>query len=79
MKRITLRYYSLIPTPGIHETPYETEAGTARELLHELQAKRAIPLTTNIVKAARNDQFIEWDDPFADGDTLTILPPFSGG
>ena len=79
MKHITLRYYSLIPTPGIHETPYTTDTATARELLHELQQNRAIPLTTNIVKAARNDQFIEWDDPFTDGDTLTILPPFSGG
>ena len=79
MKHITLRYYSLIPTPGIHETPYATDTATARELLHELQQNRAIPLTTNIVKAARTDQFIEWDDPFTDGDTLTILPPFSGG
>lgn len=79
MKHITVRFYSLIPRPGIQEVPYDTDAPTARALLHELQSNRAIPLTTNIVKAARNDQFIEWDAPFQDGDTLTILPPFSGG
>lgn len=80
MKKITVRFYSLIGgPPGIRNVPYETETATARELLHELQARHAVPLTTNIVKAARNDEFIEWDDPFYDGDVLTLLPPFSGG
>ena len=43
------------------------------------QAGGQIPLTTNIVKAAINDEFVEWDNPIRDGDQITLLPPFSGG
>ena len=52
---------------------------TARQLLHEIQANGRFPLTTNIVKAAINDEFVEWDAPIRDGDQITLLPPFSGG
>lgn len=79
MKKITLQFYSLIPRPGIQKMPYETETGTVRELLHEIQAKPGIRLTTNISKASVNDTFVEWDAPFANGDLVTFLPPFSGG
>lgn len=79
MKKITLQFYSLIPRPGIQKMPYETEAGTVRELLHEIQGDPAVRLTTNISKASVNDAFVEWDVPFADGDLVTFLPPFSGG
>ena len=56
-----------------------TAAETARQLLHEIQANGHFPLTTNIVKAAINDEFVEWDAPIQDGDQITLLPPFSGG
>jgi molybdopterin converting factor small subunit len=80
MKHITLRYYALIGARrGTQADPYETNAETARELLHELEANHAVPLTTNIVKAAVNEEFVEWDAPIHDGDTVTLLPPFSGG
>ncbi len=48
-------------------------------MLHEIQAGGQIPLTTNIVKAAINDEFVEWDNPIQNGDQITLLPPFSGG
>jgi len=79
-KRITVRYYTFITSRrGIQTDPVETDAATVRELLHEIQAKRSLPLTTTISKASVNDKFVEWDDPFADGDCVTFLPPFSGG
>ena len=79
-KNVTIRYFALVgPRRGTQTEPYETEAGTARQLLHEIQAGGQIPLTTNIVKAAINDEFVEWDAPIQDGDQITLLPPFSGG
>jgi molybdopterin synthase sulfur carrier subunit len=79
-KKITVRYFALIgERRGIQNDPYETEAVTARQLLHELQANKAIPLTTNISKAAVNDKFVDWDAPIADGDRVTLMSPFSGG
>lgn len=79
-KKITVRYFALIgERRGIQNDPYETEAATVRELLHELQENKAIPLTTNISKAAVNDKFVDWDAPIADGDLITLMSPFSGG
>lgn len=79
-KKITVRYFALIGEKrGIQNEPYETEASTARELLHELQESRAIPLTTNISKAAVNDKYVDWDSPINDGDLVILMSPFSGG
>lgn len=79
-KKITVRYFALIgERRGTQTEAYETEADTARQLLHELQAGKAIPLTTNISKASINDKFVEWDAPIQDGDLITLLSPFSGG
>jgi molybdopterin converting factor small subunit len=79
-KKVTVRYYSLVgDRRGTQTETYETEADTARQLLHELEAGKTILLTTNIVKAAINDEFVEWDAPIHDGDRITLLSPFSGG
>lgn len=79
-KKITVRYFALIgERRGTQTEVYETEAATARELLHELQAGKTIPLTTNISKASINDKFVDWDALIRDGDLVTLLSPFSGG
>ena len=79
-KTVTIRYFALVGARrGTQTEPYETEAETARQLLHEIEAGGQIPLPTNIVKAAINDEFVEWDNPIKDGDQITLLPPFSGG
>jgi len=79
-KKITLRYFALIgERRGIQTEAYETGAETARQLLHELQEGKVIPLTTNISKASINNKFVDWDAPIKDGDLITMLSPFSGG
>lgn len=79
-KTVTIRYFALVGARrGTQTEPYETQAETARQLLHEIEAEKRVPLTTNIVQAAINDQFVDWDTPIRDGDQVTLLPPFSGG
>ena len=79
-KTVTIRYFALVGARrGTQTEPYETQADTARQLLHEIQAGSQIPLTTNVVAASINDQFADWDSPIRDGDHITLLPPFSGG
>ena len=79
-KKVTIRYFALVGARrGTQTEAYTTAAGTARQLLHEIQKNGQFPLTTNIVKAAINDEFVEWDAPIRDGDQITLLPPFSGG
>ena len=79
-KNVTIRYFALVGARrGTQTEPYETEAATARQLLHEIQNSGHPPLTTNIVPAALNDEFVAWYAPIHDGDQITLLPPFSGG
>jgi molybdopterin converting factor small subunit len=79
-KNVTIRYFALVGARrGTQTEAYETDTDTARQLLHEIQKSGHIPLTTNIVKAAINDEFVDWDAPIKAGDQITLLPPFSGG
>ena len=79
-KNVAIRYFALVGARrGTQTETYETDADTARQLLHEIQAGGDIPLTTNIVQAAINGAFVHWDSPIHDGDQITLLPPFSGG
>lgn len=79
-KAVTIRYYALLgPQRGTQADTYETEVETVRQLLHEIQANKKIPLTTHISKAIINNEFVDWDAPIHDGDQVTLLPPFSGG
>ena len=79
-KKVTIRYFALVGARrGTQTEPYETEAGTARQLLHEIQKSGHFPLTTNIVRAIINDEFADWEAPIHDGDQITLIPPFSGG
>ncbi|MCM2266811.1 MAG: MoaD/ThiS family protein [Elusimicrobiales bacterium] len=80
MKKIQVRYFALVgERRGVQTEPYETEAATARQLLHEIETNKRIPLTTNISKAMVNGKYVEWDEPINDGDLVTLLSPFSGG
>ena len=59
-KNVTIRYFALVGARrGTQTEPYATAAATARQLLHEIQQSGQIPLTTNIVKAAINDEFVK--------------------
>jgi len=33
----------------------------------------------DLIQVARNQEFVGWDDPVADGDELAFIPPVSGG
>ncbi len=80
MKHVTVRYYSHLSTRrGIQSDPVDSDAPTVLDLLHEIQAAHRLPLTTTMAKASVNDTFVEWSAPFADGDTITFIPPFAGG
>lgn len=80
MKKVQVRYFAMVgERRGVQTDPYETEAATARQLLHEIEANKKIPLTTHISKAMVNGKYVEWDEPIKDGDLVTLLSPFSGG
>jgi molybdopterin synthase sulfur carrier subunit len=79
-KIIQIRYFAMMGEKrGCQTESLKTTANTPEELFNELRTRHDFKFTTNIVKVAINDRFEEWNTPLKDGDTVALLPPFSGG
>jgi len=78
--RVVLEHFaSLCDKAG---TPTETVTTSARDvagLWEETRARLDLAFERDAVKAARNDEFVDWDAPLRDGDRISFLPPFAGG
>ncbi|MFH0879165.1 MAG: MoaD/ThiS family protein [Lentisphaerota bacterium] len=80
MKTIHVHYFAMFgENRGKQKETVTTNASTAEELYEELKTKFGFKLPTNIVKAAINNEFAAWNAPLKDGDSVALLPPFSGG
>ena len=79
-KTIHVRYFAMLGEKrGCQTETLKTSANTAEEFYRELREQHGLRFTTNIVKVAINDRFEDWTAPLKDGDTVALLPPFSGG
>ncbi len=56
-----------------------SSARTAAELYAELDSLHQLGLSISDFRVAVNDEFVAWDHPLADQDTVALLPPMSGG
>jgi len=66
---------------GIAEDAAEVPSGTTLAALFERYAARfpqLAPLRPSLV-ASRNEEFAPWDTPLSSNDTISFLPPVSGG
>ena len=80
MKTIHVHYFAMFGEDrGKKVETVQTQAATAEELYEELKKKFGFKLPSNIVKAAINNEFVDWKAALKDGDSLALLPPFSGG
>jgi len=80
MKRITVLYFAQLKAQaGCAEEYLETDAESVGEVFHERRSVHGWPLPADCVRFARNEEFCRPGDPFADGDTIAIMPPMSGG
>jgi molybdopterin converting factor small subunit len=57
----------------------QTEARTPQELYEQLRRERGLQLAPRFLRVAVNDEFGDWHQPLADGDTVVFLPPVAGG
>jgi molybdopterin converting factor subunit 1 len=66
---------------GISEESTEVANGTTLADLFERYTIRFTELAAfrPSLVASRNQEFVPWNTPVADGDTIAFLPPVSGG
>ncbi|HEY6453457.1 MAG TPA: NTP transferase domain-containing protein [Steroidobacteraceae bacterium] len=79
-RQITVRYFALLrEQAGRGSEALQTQARTPHELYAQLQRERGLKLAPQFLRVAVNDEFGDWQQPLADGDTVAFLPPVAGG
>jgi molybdopterin synthase sulfur carrier subunit len=77
---LTVCYFGLLTERrGLAEERLVSSATTPAALYAELDARHALGLATSDFRAAVNDEFVSWDHPLVENDTVALLPPMSGG
>jgi molybdopterin converting factor subunit 1 len=75
-----VRYFALLrEQAGRGAEALRTDARTPQELYQQLQRERGLKLAPQFLRVAVNDEFGDWQQPLADGDTVAFLPPVAGG
>lgn len=79
-RRVNVRYFALLrEQAGRGAESVQTEARTPQELYEQLRRERGLQLAPRFLRVAVNDEFGDWHQPLADGDTVVFLPPVAGG
>jgi len=79
-RRVNVRYFALLrEQAGRAAEALQTQARTPQELYQQLQRERGLTLAPQFLRVAVNDEFGDWQQPLAEGDTVAFLPPVAGG
>ncbi len=77
---ITVRYFAVLrEQAGRSGESVGTRARDARELYEELRMARGLKLRTEQLRVAINEEFADWSQALAEGDSVVFLPPVAGG
>lgn len=77
---LTVFYFGLLAERrGLSEERLSTAASTPAAIYAELDERHGLGLATSDFRAAVNDEFVAWDHPLSDNDSVALLPPMSGG
>ena len=80
MTNIHVQYFAILREQrGLAREPLATAAPTAAALYEELRARYNFTLPMNRVRAAINEEFVAWDAPLHEGQTVVFIPPVAGG
>jgi molybdopterin-guanine dinucleotide biosynthesis protein A len=79
-RRIDVQYFALLrEQAGIARESVATSARTPAELYAELRSRHGFSLPADMLRVAINDEFGEWSQPLATGDSVVFIPPVAGG
>ncbi len=80
LRRVKVRYFALLrEQAGRGSEDVQTAARTPQQLYEQLQRERGLQLAPQFIRVAINDEFGDWQQPLAEGDTVAFLPPVAGG
>ena len=78
--KITLSYYALLrEQAGQNREQRDVSSQTVRELYSELQKVYDFTPSTEHLRAAVNNDFVEFDHTLEEGDHVVFIPPVAGG
>lgn len=77
---VRVQYFAALrDQAGRSEETVNTPARTPRALFEELRSLRGLTLRIEQLRVAINEDFADWNQPLASGDTVVFLPPVAGG
>lgn len=78
--RVKVLYFaSLRDDAGVSQEYLETGAKTIRELFEEINGGKKFKLSLNNLRAARNEEYTDFDALLREGDVIAFIPPVAGG
>jgi molybdopterin-guanine dinucleotide biosynthesis protein A/molybdopterin converting factor small subunit len=79
-RAVQVQYFALLrEQAGRSAETVRTRAHDARQLYEELRITRALKLRPEQLRVAINEEFADWSQTLADGDSVVFLPPVAGG
>ena len=80
MITVNIRYFAILREQrGLAGETLVTPAATAAALYEELRARHNFSLPQDRVRAALDEEFVAWDSPLREGQTVVFIPPVAGG
>ena len=80
MKTVHVQYYAMLREgAGKDQETIQTQAVSLRELFEEIAVRYSFSIPITSLKVAVNDEIRVWESPLNDGDTISLIPPVSGG
>jgi len=77
---VRVQYFAALrDQAGRSEETVTTQARTPRALYEELRTARGLQLRPEQLRVAVNEDFADWNQPLAAGDSVVFLPPVAGG
>jgi molybdopterin converting factor subunit 1 len=80
MITVHIQYFAILREQrGLARESLTTAATTAAALYEELRTRHGFSLPVDRVRAAINEEFVAWETPLRDGQTVVFIPPVAGG
>ncbi len=77
---LTVHYFGLLAERrGLAREIIECSSPTPAGVYELLDSQHQLGLSISNFRVAVNDEFVGWDHPLGNNDTLAFLPPMSGG
>lgn len=80
MITVNIQYFAILREQrGLARETLTTAATTAAALYDELRARHGFTLPRDRVRAAITEEFVAWETPLREGQTVVFIPPVAGG